>query len=89
MSGSAPVPTAPESTVGRWSKLLTALGTVSWATVFGGLIVTIAAVAGGVVVIVGKSSLDFSEYVNDLSKLAVGVGLVAVGRGIHNAGTKK
>ncbi len=35
----------------------------------------IAAVVGGAVVIVGKSSLNFSDYVDALSKPAVGVGL--------------
>lgn len=59
---------------------------VPWATISAGLIVVIAAVAGGVVVIVGKSSLNFSDYVDALSKLAVGVGLVAVGRGINKQG---
>jgi len=63
----------------QWEK-------VPWATISAGLIVVIAAIVGGVVVIVGESSLNFSDYVDALSKLAVGVGLVAVGRGINKAG---
>jgi dipeptide/tripeptide permease len=66
--------------------LVDALDKLPWATILGGLIVFVAAVVGAVVVIVGKSSLNFQDYVNALSKLAVGVGLVAVGRGIHKSG---
>jgi hypothetical protein len=63
-----------------------ALDKLPWATIFGGLIVLIAAGVGAIVVIVGKSSLNFDSYVGDLSKLAIGVGLVAVGRGINKQG---
>jgi hypothetical protein len=67
-------------------KLANALDKLPWVTILAGLIVVIAAVVGGAAVIIGKSSLNFDSYVNDLSKLAIGVGLVAVGRGIHKAG---
>jgi hypothetical protein len=67
-------------------KLADALDKLPWGTMLGGLIVLIAALVGGVLVAIGKSSLNFDSYVNDLSKLAIGVGLVAVGRGIHKVG---
>lgn len=63
-----------------------ALDKMPWATILGGLIVVIAALVGAVIVVIGESSLNFDSYVNDLSKLAIGVGLVAVGRGIHKVG---
>jgi type III secretory pathway component EscV len=67
-------------------KLADALDKLPWGTILGGLIVVIAALVGGIIVVVGKSSLNFDSYVDDLSKLAIGVGLVAVGRGIHKLG---
>jgi choline-glycine betaine transporter len=57
-----------------------------WATLFAGLLLIIVAVIGGVVVIVEPKTLSFGDYSNDLSKLAVGIGLVAVGRGVTAAG---
>jgi len=57
-----------------------------WATLFAGLLLVIVAVVGGVIVIVEPSTLSFGDYSNDLSKLAVGIGLVAVGRGVTAAG---
>jgi type III secretory pathway component EscV len=76
----------PKSTLERWVELANALDQFPWATILGGLIVLIAAILGGILVALGNSSLNFDSYVNDLSKLAVGVGLVAVGRGIHKQG---
>jgi hypothetical protein len=84
VSSTSHQPSATPST--GWAALAEAAGKVPWATVFGGLIVFVAAIVGGVVVIVGSSSLNFAGYIDSLSKLAVGVGLVAVGRGVHSAG---
>jgi 4-amino-4-deoxy-L-arabinose transferase-like glycosyltransferase len=79
-------PKSEHTAIDKWVKLADALDKLPWATILGGLIVLIAAVLGGVLVAIGNSSLNFDSYVNDLSKLAVGVGLVAVGRGIHKHG---
>jgi|GEM_PF-1866400 len=62
-----------------WDKL-------PWGTLLGGLIVVIVAVIGGVITIVEPSTLSFSDYVSSLGDLAVGVGLVTVGRGVGKAG---
>ena len=56
-----------------------------WATILAGAIVIIVAVVGGINVLAGNS-LTFPKYVDELTKLSVGVGLVAVGRGINKAG---
>ena len=61
-----------------WDKL-------PWTTIFAGIILILVAVVGGIVVLAGDS-LAFEDYVKALSDLAVGVGLVAVGRGINKAG---
>ncbi|MGN6557056.1 MAG: hypothetical protein ACTHLH_03490 [Solirubrobacterales bacterium] len=74
------------STIESIVELADALDKLPWGTILGGLIVLIAAILGGVLVAIGHSSLNFDSYVNDLSKLAIGVGLVAVGRGIHKQG---
>jgi type III secretory pathway component EscV len=79
-------PAKKHSTIENLVELANALDKFPWATILGGLIVLIAAVLGGVLVAIGKSSLNFDSYVSDLSKLAVGVGLVAVGRGINKHG---
>jgi hypothetical protein len=62
-----------------WDKL-------PWGTMLGGLIVLLVAGVGGVIVIGWPETLSFQEYVNALSDLAVGVGLVTVGRGVAKAG---
>ena len=61
-----------------WDKL-------PWTTIFAGIIVVIVAVVGGGVLLFGEG-LTFEGYVKMLSDVAVGVGLVAVGRGINKAG---
>lgn len=63
----------------EWDKL-------PWGTLIGGLIVLIVAGIGGAVVLIEPKTLSFGEYVSSLSDLAVGVGLVAVGRGVTKAG---
>jgi hypothetical protein len=63
---------------------LAGLDKLPWATIFGGLIVVIAAL-GGLIALAGED-LTFEQYVGSLTDLAVGVGLVAVGRGITKAG---
>jgi hypothetical protein len=55
-----------------------------WTTILAGVIVTIVALFGGIAVV--GESLDFQDYASTLSDLAIGVGLVAVGRGINKAG---
>ena len=79
-------PPKKHSTIESLVEFADALDKLPWATIFGGLIVLIAAVLGGVLVAIGNSSLNFDSYVDDLSKLAVGIGLVSVGRGIHKQG---
>jgi len=44
------------------------------------------AVVGVVLLLRGEAGLSFSDYIKALSDLAIGVGLVAVGRGITKAG---
>lgn len=53
-----------------------------WMTICVVFIVVIVAIVGGVVVIVDSSSLSFQEYVTLLTGLAVGSGLLGIGRGI-------
>jgi hypothetical protein len=60
--------------------------TLPWATIFAGVVLLIVAGVGGAVVIINPATLAFDDYVKALSDLAVGVGLVAVGRGITKAG---
>lgn len=62
-----------------WDKL-------PWGTLLGGAIVLIVAGIGGAITIIEPSTLSFSDYVSSLSDLAVGVGLVTVGRGVGKAG---
>jgi flagellar biosynthesis component FlhA len=57
-----------------------------WGTILTAMIVAIVAVVGGIVVIVHEETLSFENYVQSLSDLAVGVGLVTVGRGVAKAG---
>jgi flagellar biosynthesis component FlhA len=52
------------------------------ATVLVAVLVVIVAVVGGVVVIVHPDTLSFKQYVDALSKLAIGVGVLGVGRGL-------
>ena len=61
------------------------LDKLPWATIFAGIIVVIVAVVGGISVLT-DGSLTFPDYVEALADVAVGVGLVAVGRGINKAG---
>jgi hypothetical protein len=61
-----------------------ALDKLPWATMFAGVIVIIVAAVGGYQVY--ANHLTFKAYTDSLSSLAVGVGLVAVGRGITKAG---
>jgi hypothetical protein len=56
-----------------------------WATIFVGIVLVVVAGVGGIVVIAGDG-LTFSDYVKALSDLAVGLGLVAIGRGVTKAG---
>lgn len=62
------------------------LDKLPWATLLGALIVVIVALVGGIVTIAKPATLPFKDYVDALSDLAVGVGLVAVGRGVTKAG---
>ncbi len=81
-SGGGTVVTAPASPSPK-SELN--LDKLPWGTIFGGLIVTIVAVVGGLVVVFGDG-LNFETYVRALGDVAVGVGLVAIGRGVTKAG---
>lgn len=46
----------------------------------------IVAVVGGVVTITAPETLSFKEYLDAVSAFAIGVGILAVGRGINNRG---
>ena len=52
------------------------------ATILMAVIVVIVAGVGGAVVIWGDGALSFAEYVDTLKNLAIGVGVLGVGRGI-------
>jgi hypothetical protein len=67
-------------------KNTSALDKLPWGTILGGLIVLVVAGVGGVITIIEPSTLSFSDYVSALADLAVGVGLVTVGRGVTKAG---
>lgn len=45
----------------------------------------LAALAGGVLVIVHPATLSFNDYLSELAKLATALGILGVGRGIHAA----
>ncbi len=62
------------------------LDKLPWATIVGGIIVIIVALVGGAIALFDSDTLSFKDYVDSLSDLAVGVGLVAVGRGVTKAG---
>jgi hypothetical protein len=49
-------------------------------------ITTIAAIAGSVVCIVHPETLTFEQLLSQLQKFAIGLGLLGIGRGIHNQG---
>jgi hypothetical protein len=56
---------------------------ISWATITLITLVAIAAIVGGAVVIWGPSgALSFQQYLDDLEKFAVAVGLLGIGRGV-------
>jgi hypothetical protein len=57
-----------------------------WMTIAILVIAIIIVIVGGVAVITGH--LTFETYLNDLEKFSIGVGLVAVGRGIHKSGAR-
>jgi hypothetical protein len=57
-----------------------------WATIMTAVLVAIAAIAGGVVVIVNPDSLNFEQYLNVLKQFAIAVGIIGVGRGIASNG---
>jgi hypothetical protein len=59
------------------------------ATTLVSVLVFIVAIVGGVVLIVGKSSLNFQEYVTAVTGLAVASGLLGIGRGIAAAAKKR
>jgi ribose/xylose/arabinose/galactoside ABC-type transport system permease subunit len=44
----------------------------------------IVAVVGGVVTITSPDTLTFKQYLDAVSAFAIGVGILAVGRGINN-----
>jgi flagellar biosynthesis component FlhA len=73
------------SSVMNWLKVFEGLDKLPWGTIFGGLIVLIVAVVGGIVAAAYPGTLAFDDYVSSLGELAVGVGLVTVGRGVTKA----
>ena len=68
-----------------WLEKFKGLDELPWGTIFGGAIVLIVALAGGIVTIFNSETLPFSDYVSSLGELAIGVGLVTVGRGVTKA----
>jgi hypothetical protein len=65
-------------------RALAGLDKLPWATIFASVLLMIVAIVGGMVVF--TEALNFDTYAKALSDLAVGLGLVAVGRGITKAG---
>ncbi len=59
---------------------------IPWATLMIGILVGIAAIAGGVVVIVNSDALSFQQYLDLLKNFAIAVGILGVGRGIVSHG---
>jgi hypothetical protein len=57
-----------------------------WATIMVGMLVAIAAIAGGIIVIVRPETLNFEQYLDLLKNFAIAVGILGVGRGIMAAG---
>lgn len=56
-----------------------------WATVCMVILLLIAAVVGGAVVIWGDNgALSFEQYLNDLGRFAIGLGLLGIGRGVSS-----
>lgn len=51
-----------------------------WATFCVVVLTLMAAVVGGIVVILGN--LSFSDYLNQLSRFVLAVGLIGIGRGL-------
>lgn len=62
------------------------LSTANIATLLVAILVTIGAVVGGVVCIANPDTLSFDQYLSALSKFAIGVGLLGIGRGVAAAG---
>jgi hypothetical protein len=56
------------------------------ATIMVGIVLVIVAGVGGAVTILQPSTLSFGEYVDALKTLVLGVGILAVGRGLASAG---
>lgn len=52
------------------------------------LVVAVVVLVGGVVAVVNPDSLSFDQYLDSLTKAAVGIGVLGVGRGILGAGEK-
>ncbi len=57
-----------------------------WATIMTAILVSIAAIAGAVVVIRNPNSLSFQQYLDILKSFAIAVGIVGIGRGIASYG---
>jgi hypothetical protein len=57
-----------------------------WATIMTAILVSIAAIAGAVVVIRNPDSLSFQQYLDILKSFAIAVGIVGIGRGIASYG---
>lgn len=56
-----------------------------WATVVLVALVVIAALVGGGVVIWGEpGALTFKQYLDDLEKFAIAVGILSIGRGVRS-----
>jgi hypothetical protein len=49
-------------------------------------IVVVVAVAGAAVAVVNPDALTFAQYLDDMEKFAIALGILGVGRGIHLAG---
>jgi predicted permease len=65
--------------------MMESLDKLPWGTILGGIIVLLVTVLGGGLVLF-TNELVWKDYIQSLSDVAVGVGLVAVGRGVTKAG---
>lgn len=58
-----------------------------WATVTAVVLTVIAAIVGGLVVVIGDDgALTFDQYLDAMSKFVIGIGILGVGRGVVAAG---
>jgi type IV secretory pathway VirB2 component (pilin) len=62
---------------------MTEEGKDHWMLIFGGLIFIIIVIVGGIMVIIGKyDSPSYNQWVDDLTKIALALGIYGAGRAV-------